>query len=208
MLKNFLNRLSRYIWVIFLNGLLTLLPFTLTLMIITFFYQLINGWIAPVYAWEPAFLRAIPGSGLAIVLIGIFLVGFFIKIFFLEPLVHGIEKLFFKLPLMRPVYSGIKQLVHAFSAQDEMAFQKVVMVHFLHPAIYSIGFLTSELPSWVNPQTGQKLFNVFIPTTPNPTSGFLVQVPESDIVVVELSRQEAMSLIISGGIIKPSRADN
>ena len=198
-------RAVNWIWLIFLNGLLTLLPFTLTLAFFTFIYRILNSWLMPIYELEPSVVRAIPGSAFILVVGAIFIMGVLVKFFFVTPLIHFIEGLFFKIPLMRQVYSGIKQLVHAFNFQDEMSFQKVVMVPFPHEKSYAIGFLTSELPAWVHENSGETLYNVFVPTTPNPTSGFLVQVPQSQIKITSLSRQEAMSLIISGGIIKPMR---
>jgi uncharacterized membrane protein len=190
---------------IFLNGLLTILPFTLTIALFTFCYKVLNNWLIPVYNLEPRYLQSIPGSHIFVVIGVIFLVGLLIKFFFLGPIIHFLEAIFFKIPLMKQVYGGIKQLVHAFNIQDEMAFKKIVMVPFPTTQSYSIGFLTGEMPYQVTQFSNEKFFNIFIPTTPNPTSGFLVQVAEKDVLVINLTRQEAMSLIISGGIIQPER---
>lgn len=190
---------------IFLNGLLAILPFTLTIALFTFCYRILNNWLTPVYNLEPRFLQLIPGSHIVIVLLVIFLVGLLIKFFFLGPIIHFLESIFFKIPLMKQVYGGIKQLVHAFNIQDELAFKKIVMVPFPTAQSYCIGFLTSEMPLQVTQFSSEKFFNIFIPTTPNPTSGFLIQVAEKDVIVINLTRHEAMSLIISGGIIQPDR---
>jgi uncharacterized membrane protein len=205
-MKKFFSRLGHYIWIIFLNGLFAILPFALTIALFTFLYRFINTWLEPIYRWEPSFIRAIPGSAIIVVILVVFLVGLLIRFLFLEPLIHAVERFFFSIPLMRPVYGGMKQLVRAFSVKDEFLFQRVVMIKFIQSQTYSIGFVSSELPDWVqNVQTSEKLYNVFVPTTPNPTSGFLVQVTESQMIPVNLTRQEAMSLIISGGIVKPNR---
>ncbi len=193
---------------IFLSGLLSVLPFTLTIALFTFCYRVLNNWLAPVYNLEPTYLQSIPGSHIFIVLLVIFLVGLLIKFFFLGPLIHFLESIFFKIPLMKQVYGGIKQLVHAFNIQDELAFKKIVMVPFPTAQSYCIGFLTGEMPVQVTHFSTEKYFNIFIPTTPNPTSGFLLQVAEKDVIVINLTRQEAMSLIISGGIIQPERFKN
>lgn len=190
---------------IFLSGLFTLLPFTLTIALFIFSFRIINSWLQPVYQWEPEYLRSIPGSQIIFVIAVIFLFGVLIRILFLEPLIHFLERIFFKIPLMKQVYGGFKQLVNAFSVQSEIAFKKVVVVPFPTPTSYSIGFLTSEIPPRILPFAQEKYFYVFIPTTPNPTSGFLIQIAEKDIVSIDLTRQEAMSLIISGGIIQPDR---
>jgi len=205
MAKLFAMKVLEFIRSAFLSGLFTLLPFTLTVALFTFCYRIISSWVAPVTEWEPSYLRTIPGSQILFVLLLIFLTGLIIKLFFLEPLIHAIEGIFFKIPLMKQVYGGIKQLVNAFNIQDALAFKKIVLIRFPTSSSYSIGFLTSELPTIAAPVITEKYFNVFIPTTPNPTSGFLVQVPEKEIIPLDLTRQEAMSMIISGGIILPDR---
>lgn len=208
MIKQKISDFFHRIRSIFLNGLFTLLPFTLTLALFTFCYKILISWLAPVYHLEPPYLQSIPGSQIIVVIAAIFLVGLIIKLFFLEPLIHFLESIFFKIPLMKQVYGGIKQLVHAFNVQDELAFQKIVVIPFPTSHTYCIGFLTSEVQPQVIPFSTERFYTIFIPTTPNPTSGFLVLIPEKDILVINLTRQEAMSLIISGGIIQPERFKN
>lgn len=205
MLKQKILNLIQWVQLIFLNGLLTMLPFILTIALFNFSYRMLNNWLSPVYHLEPPYLQSIPGSQIIVVILVIFFVGLFIKLFFLEPFIHFLESIFFKIPLMKQVYGGIKQLVHAFNIQDELAFKKIVMVPFPTTTSYAIGFLTSEMPIQITHFSSERFFNIFIPTTPNPTSGFLVQIAEKDIIVINLTRQEAMSLIISGGIIQPER---
>ncbi len=123
--------------------------------------------------------------------------------FLLRPIIHAIENLFSRIPLIRPVYSGIKKLVDAFSFQDKVSFSKVVRVEFPRSGIYSLGFLANQVDEKIAPDAQTKYFSIFIPTTPNPTSGFLIIVPEEQITIIDISRQEAMAMIISGGIIQP-----
>lgn len=106
---------------------------------------------------------------------------------------------------MNPIYSGIKQLVQAFTVPEQLTFKKVVLIEFPRKDLYSIGFLTREIPADMAPNTVHKYFTIYIPTTPNPTTGFLIVAPENDFIIINISRQEAMSLIISGGIIQPER---
>lgn len=195
------------IWTIFLNGLFTLLPLTLTIALFKFTFKLLKGWLQPVERLiERTFLIDIPHSEILIVLLFIFLVGLILHFFFLKQLIHGAEELLFRIPLVRPVYSGIKQLVAAFNVkEDKLTIKRVVLVEFPRNGIYSVGFLTGELPTELAPTQQHKLFNVFIPTTPNPTTGFYIMVPENQLIEVDLTRQEGMSLIISGGIILPDR---
>ncbi len=204
--ETFLQRLFHHLWSLFLNGLLTILPITLTITIFNISLKLITSWLKPLREFiKPTFLEAIPHAEIILAILLIFLVGTIVKIFILRSIIHALEDLLFKIPIIRPVYSGIKQLVQAFSIQDKITFKKVVLVEFPRKGINSIGFLTSELPRPISPLNNQKFFNVFIPTTPNPTSGYFIIVAEQDIKVIDLTRQEAMAMIISGGIIQPER---
>lgn len=195
------------IWSIFLNGLFTLLPLTLTIALFRFSFKLLKGWLQPVERLiERTFLIDIPHSEILIVILFIFLVGLILHFFFLKQLIHGAEELIFRIPLVRPVYSGIKQLVSAFNVKEEtLTIKRVVLIEFPRNGIYSVGFLTGELPLELSPNKEHKYFNVFIPTTPNPTTGFYIILPEHQLIEVDLTRQEGMSLIISGGIILPER---
>ncbi|HEX2977735.1 MAG TPA: DUF502 domain-containing protein [Candidatus Babeliales bacterium] len=203
--KSFIANLFDFFKSIFFNGLLVLLPITLTIGVFNVAFRLLKGWLAPIYRVEPAYLQSIPHSEIILVLLLILLVGAIFKIFFLKRFLLFLESIVARVPLFNPVYSGIKQLVQAFTGQDKLTFQNVVMVEFPRTGVYSIGFLTSEVPTEISPNKAQRFFKVFIPTTPNPTTGFLIAVPEQEIRTVDLSRQEAMSLIISGGIIQPDR---
>lgn len=194
-----------YLKSIFINGVLIILPISLTLGVFTFFFKLLKNWLAPLRSIEPTFFHKIPQSEILLILLTIFVVGFVFKLFFLTMVLHWIESIILKIPLMNPIYTGFKQLVQAFAVPDKLSFKKVVTVEFPRAGIYSIGFLTSEVPQEIAPKSTSKFYKIFIPTTPNPTTGFLIMAPEEDITVTDLSRQEAMSLIISGGIIQPER---
>lgn len=203
--KNIIIRIIDLAWSIFLNGLFTLLPLTLTIALFMFSLKILKGWLEPIYRLEPKSLQAIPHSEILLVIAVIFLFGIILRVFLFHSLIMAVEALLSKIPLIRPIYSGIKQLVHAFSFQDKMSFKRVVAVEFPRPGIYSVGFLTSEMPHDIAPSSIERYFNIFIPTTPNPTSGFFIVVPENQIKDINLTRQEAMALIISGGIILPER---
>jgi uncharacterized membrane protein len=206
--KNTAWNIFEFIQNIFLNGLLVILPIAITIGVFTYTFRLFKNWLAPIYLHEPEFLQRIPHSEFLLAIIFIFIIGAIFKTFFLSSLLHWIENTFFKIPLMQPLYFGVKQLVQAFTSKDKLTFKHVVLVEFPRPGIYSIGFLTSEAPESLFPETATKYLNVFVPTTPNPTSGFLIMVAEHECRIIDLTRQEAMSLIISGGIIQPNRLFN
>ncbi len=211
-LKRLIYEIGHFFKQVLINGLLSILPFSLTLGLFMLSFRIIINWLKPIQQLldHPLiFLATIPYKTVInqflLVIVAIFIVGLIIRLLILQHLFDRIEELFFKIPLVRPIYSGIKQLIHAFSAQDKVSFKKVVIIEFPRPGIYSIGFLTSELPPIIAPQSGQIFYNIFIPTTPNPTTGFLVIVPEHGFKTIDITRQEAMAMIISGGIIQPER---
>jgi uncharacterized membrane protein len=190
-IKQLIKSIVHDIWSLFLGGLLMILPLTLTIALLNFSSKLVLGWLHPVKQLLPEWLiHLMPHSEFFVVIAVIFLLGALVKIFILHSIVHRIEKAIMRLPLIRPIYTGIKQLTHAFSNQDKITFKRVVYV---------------ELPAEIAPHKDEKYFNVFIPTTPNPTSGFFIVAPESAIEIVDITRHEAMAMIISGGIIQPER---
>ncbi|MGC2310987.1 MAG: DUF502 domain-containing protein [Candidatus Babeliaceae bacterium] len=201
LLHTFLNQLKIY----FLSGLFTLLPLIVTIALFNFSFKVIKSWLTPITRYEPEYLKIIPHVEIILVILFILIFGFILKTFLLHSLIHLIESLFGRIPLVRQVYFGIKQLVHALSSQDKSSFQRVVLVEFPRENVYSIGFLTSEIASQIAPHTKEKFLSVFIPTTPNPTTGFYIMIAESACITTDLTRQEAMALIISGGIIQPER---
>jgi len=203
--KSIFGRFFSFLWSLFLNGLLTILPITFTIVIFHIFFKFITTWLEPIRKIQPEFLKKIPYAEVILVIFAIFLLGTILKIFILKRIVHNLEDLIARIPLIRPIYKGIKQLVKAFSLKDKMSFKQVVVIEFPRRGIYCLGFLTSELPEGMYPHNGQKYFNIYVPTAPNPTSGYFIIIPEKDIHKVDLSRQEAMAMIISGGIILPER---
>jgi uncharacterized membrane protein len=191
---------------LFLSGLFAILPITLTILILNASFRIIRNWTEPLSNFiKSTFLGCIPYAEFFIILAAILVVGAFVRVVVLRPLIHALENVIFKIPLFRTVYSGIKQLVEAFSFQEEATFKQVVLVEFPRQGVYSIGFLTSAVPATLAPQQGEQFFNIFIPTTPNPTSGFFIIAPEREIHTIDLTGQEAITLIISGGIIQPER---
>ena len=205
--KNLLGQIVFYLRKFFLNGLIAILPITLTIALFNISFRLIANWLTPLTTFtQETFLRYIPYAEIILAIIIICFIGTLYNFFVLRSLIDSVEKLLFQIPLIRSVYSGIRQLVRAFSVTDDtIGFKKVVLIQFPRKGIYSLGFLTSELQPEIAPNTEQKFFNIFIPTAPNPTSGYFVIAPEEDIIMVDLTQQEAMGMIISGGIIQPEQ---
>lgn len=204
-MRTWIYTIINYTWSLFLNGLLTILPITLTIAIFNVSFRLLKGWVEPLQQIAPPFLSRIPHGEIILLILIIFAIGTILKIFVLRTIIHIIEDILARLPLVRPIYSGLKQLIRAFSGQDMLIFQKVVLIEFPRKGIYSLGFLTNEVQPELSPNKEEKFFSVYVPTTPNPTSGYFIMLPEKNISFVNITRQEAMALIISGGIIQPER---
>ena len=209
MVTAFKNRISAFIyfiWSLFLKGFLTLLPIILTAGVLNFSFKVIKKWLHPIYKLEPEFLKAIPFSEFLLTFSFILFLGLILNIFILNAFWAFLENMIIKIPLVRPIYVGTKQLIQAFNPQGSgNGFKQVVMIEFPRKGIFSIAFMTSETPAELSPNSQGTYYNVFIPTTPNPTAGFFLIIDKENIHPTTLTRQEAMALIISGGIIQPQR---
>jgi uncharacterized membrane protein len=199
-MKAFLEKIRT----LFLSGLFALLPITLTITLLHFSFTLLKKWLDPLIPFMPSWLQSIPHAEFILAILFIFIFGAILRSFFINSVIEYFESIITSIPLIKPIYANMKQLVRAFS-MDKNAFKKVVLVEFPRKGSYSIGFLTGQLPNSLAPEITTPVYNIFIPTTPNPTSGFYLIVAESEFITINLSSQEAMALIMSGGIIIPDR---
>jgi uncharacterized membrane protein len=138
---------------------------------------------------------------LAIFLIGT--IGLLARNYFGRKMIEWVDSALLRIPLLNKIYSATKQVNDAFSTANKSAFRTVALVEFPHPGVYSIGFITSDQQEEVQAKTGIKVFCVFVPATPNPTSGFLLMVPEAKVIKLEMSVPDAIKYIISLGAILP-----
>lgn len=138
---------------------------------------------------------------IVIVLITIF--GWFSQMLIGRFALQTMERLIARVPIIRTVYSSVKQIVDTFSQQQRAVFQQVVLVEFPRPKCYAIGFLTAEGRGEVQDRTKHEIVNIFLPTTPNPTSGYLLMIPREDVTNLDMSVTDGMKLIISGGAVVP-----
>lgn len=205
MLFTEIKKIINFFWGLFLNGLITLLPLSITFGLFSLFFKIIKGWLAPLNHIQIPFLSTIPHAEIFIALIIIFISGLLFKSIVVRSLIDLFEYLVEQVPLVRPVYLGVKQLVQAFSPNDTNSFQRVVLIEFPRKGVYSLGFQTSELVQELTPGDNDAFYSIFIPTTPNPTTGYFVMIRKEEVLSVDLTTQEAMALIISGGIVQPQR---
>ena len=191
----------------FLAGLLILLPLFITYILISFLFNIFTGVGAPLVA---GFLRIIGANSLAYPLIPfINLLLSLAVIFFLglvgtnilgRQMLTRFESLLLRLPLVKTIYSSAKQVVETFQGPGR-SFQRVVLIQYPRQGVWSIGLVATERADTLNLVPGNRVLTVFVPTTPNPTSGYLVIVSPQDVIDVDFTVEEAFKFIVSGGII-------
>lgn len=196
-MKGMLKHIGRHV----LRGLLAIIPLGLCFLVVRFFYLAIDARITgKIEGWIG---YRIPGLGFLLVLISLYLLGLLASHWAGRRAFGAIERLSGRIPLVKTVYTLGKQLADALSLPEKGAFKRVVMVEHFRTGVWSIGFVTATVPD--PEEAGHKLLRLFIPTAPNPTSGFVVTVKESQVREMDWSVPEAMNLILSGGMVSPDK---
>ncbi len=137
------------------------------------------------------------------VMISLTFMGYLSNYLFGKWFIRFSEKILSKVPFVSTVYRTVKQIVETFSQENRAVFQKVVLIEYPRPNCYALGFLTNDARGEVEDKTGKSLSNVFLPTTPNPTSGYLLLLPREDVTELSMTVGEGMKMIISGGAVIP-----
>jgi uncharacterized membrane protein len=176
---------------IFVTGLLVVLPLLVTWWLLSFLFHALDGPVAGVI--ETIVGRPLPGLGLGLMLVAIFVIGLLANNIVGARLVRGFEALLLRVPLVRSIFGPAKQLFNAM-AKDDSGEQEVVAVEFPRPGLFMVGFVTRR---------DERGVTVFLPTTPNPTSGFLIVCDAREVTPLGIPFDEAMQMIVSGGIVGP-----
>jgi uncharacterized membrane protein len=191
----------------FLAGLAVAIPIGLTIYILIFLIDLMDGLlrvIPPDYHPDRFLGVRIPGLGVIATVVLIFTAGFLTTSYLGGKFFRFAEALVERIPLVRGIYQAIKQIVQTMVSKEGQSFKRVVLVEFPRPGLYTVAFVTGVTTGELKDKTGGNCINLFVPTTPNPTSGYYVMVPEDDVTDLEMSVEEAFKLIISGGMIAPT----
>jgi len=186
----------------FLRGVAIIIPLALTIWFFRALLNAIDGIFSPLLAeWIG---RHIPGLGFLSMLVMILLVGLLTRNLVGRLLLGWFESLVRSIPFVRSVYSAVRDLVNAFALDSKgKTFRQVVMIEYPRKGLYTIGFVTNEMP-YVGPDQEKATFlNVYIPNPPNPTSGLLVLVPPAEAIPLALSVEQGLKLVLSGGIVIP-----
>lgn len=203
-LKRFLRRvLRRY----FFAGLLVLVPVGLTIVVVRWIISLMDGFLVRMLPdrWQPEQLFGfpVPGLGIALTVLLIMLTGVLATNYFGHKLVRASERLVYRIPLVKGIYTLFKQVADTVLSDERQGFRKVVLIEYPRKGIWSIGFVTGVSQGELQRVTARRVINVFVPTTPNPTSGYYILVPEEDARVLGMTVEEAFKLIVSGGMVTP-----
>ena len=206
-------RLFRRVRGYFFAGILVTMPLAITFAVARWFILFVDSQIVPIIpsAWNPdtylkevvGFEIGLPGLGVVILLITITLIGTLAAGFVGRYIVNLGENILARMPVIRSVYSSIKQILETVLQQKSQAFRQAVLVEYPRRGIWAVGFITGETEGEVQNLTNEEVINIFLPTTPNPTSGFLLFVPREDLVILSMSVEEAVKMVISGGIVTP-----
>ena len=189
----------------FVAGLLIWLPLAVTLLVIRFVVNVLD---TSLLLLPQAIRPDVPGVGVLLSVVLVLGTGAIAANFLGSQALRWMENAFAHIPLVRSIYGGIKKLAETLLSSKSVAFRRAVLIRYPHKDCWSIAFQTADAPKEVADKTGQLLIAVFVPTTPNPTSGFLLMVPKQDVIQLEMPVQEALKLVISLGVVTPESVKN
>jgi uncharacterized membrane protein len=201
-----MKRFRRYI----IAGLLVWLPLAVTYQLLKFVVGQMDRWLDSFLAWLPASYHpdqvlgiAIPGLGVIFTFLLLVITGMLAANFVGRAFVNGWESLLDRIPVVRAVYSAVKKFAEMVFSDSSRSFKNVLLIQYPREGLYSLAFQTSDELGEVQGRTGEEVICTFVPTTPNPTSGFIIIVPKRDVIVLDMEVDEALKMIISLGVVVP-----
>ena len=197
-----MKRLRNY----FISGLLFWIPLALTVIVIKFFLELVNNLIPQKYLPEAIFKldTTIPGSGIILVLLVILITGVLVTNILGRKLVALWEKVLNKIPGFRNIYNVLKKVSDTVFNTSTESFRKAFLIQYPSKGIWVIAFQSGDYRSEAESIIGEEIINLFVPTTPNPTSGFFVLMAKKDAFELDMSVEQAFKLVISAGVVTPN----
>ncbi|MFS8534876.1 MAG: DUF502 domain-containing protein [Limnochordales bacterium] len=200
------NRLVPLLRNYFITGLFVSLPLVVTIWVLWLVFRTVESTLGAFLAWiiglvtgEP---RHIPGVGLVLTAVVLVLVGMVATNVVGRRLVAAGERILLMFPVVRPLYTSIKQVIEAFGVKRS-SFREVVLLEYPRKGLYTIGFVTNEGRGEIAAHFSEPVKIVFVPTVPNPTSGFVIVAPERELIPLRMSTEEAFKLVLSGGVLVP-----
>jgi len=201
--RSLFHRLRAY----FLTGVVVIAPIAITVYLTWIFIHAVDVRVRPLipakYDPETYLPFGLPGMGLFLVVVFVTLIGALTANFFGRALLRAGERILNRTPVVRSIYATLKQIFETVVSRSTATFQQVVLVEYPRKGIWAIGFITSDTRGEIQRRSGEDLINIFLPTTPNPTSGFLLFVPRDDVIYLDMSVEEGIKNVISAGLVTP-----
>lgn len=190
----------------FISGILVSTPILLTIYLVWWLVKAMDNIVRPLVPDEIATQYGyFPGYGLVVTLLAVTLFGAFVRGFLGRYIVRVGESIVDRMPVIRGLYTTIKQISQALFDKESSSFREVGLIEYPRKGIWAVCFITGTAVGEIQTQTKEEVVNVFIPTTPNPTSGFLLFVPRKDIHILKMSVDDGIKLVISAGVIAPAK---
>jgi len=189
----------------FLAGVLVTAPISITFYIAWQFITSVDDWVSPLlpHAYNPR-NWGVPGFGIVLAAVALTFIGALTAGFLGRMLLSLSEAILARMPVIRSIYSAVKQIFETVLAQKANAFREVVLIEYPRPGIWTLAFITGTTTGEVRDCFDTEMVNVFVPTTPNPTSGFLLFLPRSAVRTLAMSVEDGIKMVVSTGIIVPS----
>jgi uncharacterized membrane protein len=179
-------------------GFLVVLPVGVTVFVLLALFRFLDSLLGPMFRW---FGIKVPGLGLVSGILLIFVVGFMASNVLGRRLVNLFDALILRIPFARTIYGATKQFSDTVLGHNRAAFREAVLLEWPRQGLYSVGFVTGQTRGEAQAKTSARMINVFVVTTPNPTTGFLCLVPEDQVIPLEMSVEDALKLVVSAGIV-------
>ncbi len=192
-----------------LTGLIIWIPLGITFLVIKALLELLDKLLLLLPpAWHPEALLGfnIPGSGLLFAFAVIFVTGMLLTNIFGRQLMSWWDNVLSHIPLISSIHSAVKQLVETFFNADSKAFSKVLMIQYPRPGLWTLAFQSNDATDEINTKSNADMVSIFVPTSPNPTSGFVLLVPKSDVIEMDMSVEDGLRMIMSLGVVQPELA--
>lgn len=193
----------------FLTGIVVIAPISLTFYLLWTVVGWIDGFVLPLVPgpWRPEQYIGINLRGVGVIFFFLFTVfiGWVAKGLIGRSLIRWAENLVAQMPVVRTVYNGLKQIAETVFAKQDASFDRACLIEYPRRGIWAVGFISTHAKGEVNRRAGgdEQLVSVFVPTTPNPTSGFLLFIPRTDVIELDMSVEDAAKLVISAGLVYP-----
>lgn len=194
----------------FLTGLIIVGPLCITLYVVWWFVNFVDAWVKPllpdIYNPDHYLPFSVPGIGLLFSIFGLMFIGALTANLFGRTVVSYGENLLERMPIVRNLYKGLKQIFETVLSQSGSSFTRAGIIEYPRRGLYAVVFISNEAGGEIQEKIGDgsKLLSVFLPTTPNPTSGFLLYVPREEITILDMSVEDAAKMVVSAGLVEPN----